>query len=208
MILRLFKLYIGLILFGLGLALMLEGDLGLGPWEVLHQGLSKQYAASVSVFGWEIDLSSVGMVSIFISVLVLVFWIPLRERPGFGTIMNFLVIGSTIDVGMALLPNPDLLILKFTMMFLGPVSVALGTIIYIGARMGAGPRDGLMTGLAKRGIPVSLGRTMIEVTVLICGFLLGGSVGLGTVWFAFGIGPLIQLIGRYGPFDDSVLSHK
>ena len=82
MILRLFKLYIGLILFGLGLALMLEGDLGLGPWEVLHQGLSKQYAASVSVFGWDIDLSSVGMVSIFISVLGLVFWIPLRERPG------------------------------------------------------------------------------------------------------------------------------
>ena len=87
------------------------------------------------------------------------------------------------------------------MMLLGPVLVALGTVIYIGANMGSGPRDGLMTGLAKRGIPIAVARTSIEVIVLVCGFILGGSIGLGTLWFAFGIGPLIQVIGRYGPFD-------
>jgi len=180
---------------------MLEGRLGLGPWEVFHQGISLRTDITLRVFQVELDLSSVGIISIGVSALVMLLWLPLKERPGLGTVLNALVIGLTIDLGVFILPTPDLLAVRFMMMLLGPVLVALGTVIYIGANMGSGPRDGLMTGLAKRGIPIAVARTSIEIIVLVCGFILGGSIGLGTLWFAFGIGPLIQVIGRYGPFD-------
>jgi uncharacterized membrane protein YczE len=198
---RLGRLNLGLVLFGFGLALMLEGRLGLGPWEVFHQGVSLRTDITLHLFQFQLDLSSVGVVSIVVSALVMFLWLPLKERPGLGTVLNALVIGLTIDLGVFLLPTPDLLALRFLMMMFGPILVALGTILYIGANMGAGPRDGLMTGLAKRGVPIALARTSIEIIVLVCGFILGGSIGLGTLWFAFGIGPLIQVIGRYGPFD-------
>ena len=198
---RLGRLNLGLVSFGFGLALMLEGRLGLGPWEVFHQGISLRTDITLRVFQVELDLSSVGIISIGVSALVMLLWLPLKERPGLGTVLNALVIGLTIDLGVFLLPTPDLLAVRFMMMLLGPVLVALGTVIYIGANMGSGPRDGLMTGLAKRGIPIAVARTSIEIIVLVCGFILGGSIGLGTLWFAFGIGPLIQVIGRYGPFD-------
>ncbi|HIE83443.1 MAG TPA: hypothetical protein EYQ00_06135 [Dehalococcoidia bacterium] len=198
---RLGRLNLGLVSFGFGLALMLEGRLGLGPWEVFHQGISLRTDITLHLFQFQLDMSSVGIVSIVVSAFVMFLWLPLKERPGLGTVLNALVIGLTIDLGVFLLPTPDLLVIRFMMMLFGPILVALGTVLYIGANMGSGPRDGLMTGLAKRGVPIALARTSIEIVVLVCGFLLGGSIGLGTLWFAFGIGPLIQVIGRYGPFD-------
>ena len=180
---------------------MLEGRLGLGPWEVFHQGVSLRTDITLQLFQFQLDMSSVGIVSIVVSGLVMFLWLPLKERPGLGTILNALVIGLTIDLGVFLLPTPDPLFIRFLMMMFGPILVALGTVLYIGANMGSGLRDGLMTGLAKRGIPIAVARTSIEIIVLVFGFILGGSIGLGTLWFAFGIGPLIQVIGRYGPFD-------
>jgi len=168
-------------LFGWGLALMVASDLGLGPWEVLHQGVS---------FHTPIPIGTVGIIT---GLVVLLLWIPLRERYGLGTALNVVLIGVVIDVTLIWLSTPRLAVLRWVFMIGGVVMVGVGSGYYIGAGLGPGPRDGLMTGLARRGWSIRLVRTSIELTALLCGWLLGGTVGVGTVLFAFAIGPLVQV---------------
>jgi len=174
-------LFWGLALFGWGLALMVAADLGLGPWEVLHQGVS---------FHTPIPIGTVGIITGF---AVLLLWIPLRERFGLGTALNVVFIGVVIDLTLIWLSTPSQPALRWTYMIVGIVMVGAGSGFYIGAGLGPGPRDGLMTGLARRGWSIGLVRTSIELTALVGGWLLGGTVGVGTVLFAFGIGPLVQV---------------
>ena len=178
---RVARLTGGLVLFGLSLALMVRADLGLGPWDVLHQGLARRLGLPI------------GTVTILVGALVLLAWVPLRQRPGPGTVANVVVVGIAADGSLALLPTPHLLALRLALLLLGTVLMAVATGLYVGAAFGPGPRDGLMTGLARRGIPVRVARTGIELTVLAFGFLAGGTVGIGTVVFALTIGPLVQL---------------
>ncbi len=177
---RLVRLMIGLVLFGVGLAWMVLADLGLAPWEVLHQGISERSGILI------------GTVGIMTGAVVLLLWIPLRERIGIGTILNVAVIGIVIDVTLWLLPaDLETEWLQWAAMVGGVVLVGIGTGFYIGAGLGPGPRDGLMTGISARGIPIGLTRTVIELSVLIGGWFLGGTVGVGTVLFAFGVGPSV-----------------
>ena len=205
---RFIRLNTGLIICGFAISLMLEARLGLGPWIVLHHGISIRTNISRQIFGNNIDLTSVGMIGIIVGIAVILLWLPLKERPGIGTILNVIVIGIMIDVWMFVLPNTNNLIIRFLMILIAPILVALGTILYIGAEMGPGPRDGLMTGLAKRGIPIAVARTSMESIVLIAGFILGGNIGIGTIWFAFSIGPFIQLIIQYKPLSSILASEK
>ncbi|WP_304115128.1 YitT family protein [Mycolicibacterium bacteremicum] len=185
---RLARLLTGLTGYGFSMALMVQAGLGLDPWDVFHQGLSRHTGMTI------------GLVSAIVGVVVLLAWIPLRNRPGVGTVANVIVIAVTVDVGIALLPAPTDLRLRIAMMLGAVLLNALSTVLYIGAGLGPGPRDGLMTGLvARTGRSVRLVRTAIEVTVLTIGFLLGGTVGIGTVVYAFGIGPLVQLMLRFMP---------
>jgi uncharacterized membrane protein YczE len=179
---RLARLFFGLVLFGFGLALMVIADLGLSPWDVFHQGISERTGIPI------------GTVVIITGLLLLVFWIPLKERIGIGTIANAIVIGITLDVSLLFLPAQiDPLAVRWLSMLLGVLLVAIGSGFYIGAGLGPGPRDGLMTGLSRvTGRPIALVRGLLEVSVLIIGWLLGGTVGVGTLVFAFGIGPLVQ----------------
>ena len=188
---RLAQLYLGLGCFGVSLALMVRARLGLGPWDVLHQGLAERLGLRI---GW---------VVIGVGAAVMLAWIPLRERPGIGTLSNLVVIGLVADAALNLIGEPGPLAARIALLAAGIVGTALGTGLYIGAGLGPGPRDGLMTGLARRGWSIRAVRTGIEVTVLALGFLLGGSVGIGTVAFALGIGPLVHvalpLFARGGP---------
>lgn len=177
---RLPRLLFGLLLYGWGLALMVAADLGLGPWEVLHQGIS---------FHTPIPIGTVGIIT---GIMVLVLWFPLREKFGLGTALNVVLIGIVIDLTLLWLATPSLLAVQWTYLIGGLVMVGIASGYYIGAGLGPGPRDGLMTGIARRGLPIGAVRTGIELTVLIGGWLLGGTVGAGTVLFAFGIGPLVQ----------------
>lgn len=170
---------LGLVAFGIGIAMMVQADLGLGPWDVFHQGLADQTGVGI------------GPIITIVGVIILLGFIPLREKVGIGTLLNAFVIGPTVDVTRSLLAEPDSMVLRVALMVGGPIVIAIGSGLYIGGGLGPGPRDGIMTGLAKRGIPVARARTGIEVTVLAAGLLLGGTVGLGTIWFAFGIGPLV-----------------
>ena len=170
----------GLALFGLGVALLLDADLGAAPWDVFHTGIS------------ELTGIPVGTVIILTGVALLLLWIPLGERPGLGTLLNAVEIGLVVDLVLPIIPDVDRLAVRAPMMVGGIVLVALGSGLYIGAGLGPGPRDGLMTGLARRGISVRVARTSIELTVLALGVLLGGSIGIGTAAFALGIGPLVQ----------------
>lgn len=179
---RLPRLLLGLVLCGLGISSMVAADLGLGPWDVLHQGLSRLSGIPI------------GMTAILVGLVVLGFWFPLRERPGLGTVLNVVVIGVVIDLVLLGLETPASLVLRWLMMLAGPVLFAVGSGFYIGAGLGPGPRDGVMTGLARRGVPVGLARTLLEVTVLVGGWLLGGTVGAGTLAFALGIGPLVHVL--------------
>jgi uncharacterized membrane protein YczE len=179
---RLPRLLTGLILCGLGIASMVAADLGLGPWDVLHQGLSRLTGIPI------------GMTAVLVGLVVLGLWFPLRERPGLGTVLNVLVIGLVIDLVLLVLSTPAAVWLRWVMMLAGPVLFALGSGLYIGAGLGSGPRDGVMTGLARRGVPVGLARFLLEVTVLVGGWLLGGTVGAGTLAFALGIGPLVHVL--------------
>jgi uncharacterized membrane protein YczE len=182
---RLVQLYVGLALYGLGVALQVRATLGLDPWDVLHQGIARHVGLRF------------GTVVIAVGVLVLLLWIPLRQRPGFGTVSNALVLGLIIDVALAVLPEPHALPVRWAFLLLGVLVGGLATGCYIGAGLGPGPRDGLMTGFARRtGRSIRLVRTVIEVIVLVSGFLLGGSVGVGTVTYAFAIGPLAHLFLR------------
>ena len=182
--LRLLKLFLGLIAYGVSMVMMLQSDLGLMPWDVLHQGLSLQG-------GWPM-----GRVTIAVSFAVLLMWIPIRQKPGFGTLCNAVVIGLVFDlvngwIGDRLL---DALLAARMALLVGGIALnGAATAAYLGAHFGPGPRDGLMTGLVRRtGRSVRLVRTLIEGSVLVSGFLLGGTLGLGTVAYMLLIGPLIQ----------------
>jgi uncharacterized membrane protein YczE len=185
---RLAVLFVGLAGYGFSMALMVRAGLGLDPWDVFHQGLARHTGMTI------------GVASAVTGVAVLLAWIPMRNRPGVGTIANVVVIAVTVDAALAVLPAFESLPAR-TVAMLGAVALnAISTVLYIGAGLGPGPRDGLMTGLvARTGLSVRLVRTTIEATVLTVGWLLGGTVGIGTVVYAFGIGPLVQLILRFMP---------
>jgi len=179
---RLPQLYLGLALYGFSMAMMVRSGLGLSPWDVLHQGLARYLPVSY------------GTVTVLVGVAVLLLWVPLRLRPGLGTVSNVVVIGIAADVGLAVLITPSSLAAQVLLLVLGVVGTGLAGAVYIGSQFGTGPRDGLMTGLARRtGLSLRVVRTGIEVVVLTLGFLLGGTVGLGTVLYALAIGPLVQL---------------
>lgn len=177
---RLGQLAAGLTLYGFSLALMVQSGLGLAPWDVLHQGLAR------------VSSISIGLWVIIVGALVLLLWIPLRQRPGLGTVANVLVIGIALDASLAILPTVTALPVRVVLLGGGVALNAMATAAYIGARLGPGPRDGLMTGLAARGHSVRRARTGIEAAVLLTGLALGGTVGLGTIAYALGIGPLVQ----------------
>ncbi|HKP41944.1 hypothetical protein [Mycobacterium sp.] len=181
-------LLVGLCGYGSSMAVMVRAGLGLDPWDVFHQGLTVHTPMSI------------GVASAVVGVAVLLAWIPLRNRPGIGTVANVIVIAVTVDAGLSVLSTPTSLGVRIAMMVGAVVLNAVSTVLYVGAGLGPGPRDGLMTGLVVRtGLSVRLVRTSIEATVLAVGWLLGGTVGVGTVLYAFGIGPLVQLFLRITP---------
>ena len=178
---RLLQLYAGLTLYGLSMALQVRATLGLGPWDVFHEGVAERSGLSF------------GTVVIVTSVVVLVLWIPLRQKPGIGTISNVFVIGLAADAGLAVIPEGGPFAVRLAMLTAAVVLNAIAGAAYLGARLGPGARDGLMTGMVERtGASVAKIRTGIEVSVMVIGFALGGTVGLGTVLYAFSIGPLLQ----------------
>jgi uncharacterized membrane protein YczE len=193
---RLVQLYLGLALYGFSMALMVRAELGVMPWDVLHQGLARSLGGSL------------GTVSMVVGALVLLLWVPLRQRPGVGTLSNVVGIGLSVDASLAVLPDVgDNLLLRALLVVAGIVLNAVATAAYIGVRLGPGPRDGLMTGLVRRtGWSVRLVRTSIEVAVVAVGWLLGGTLGVATVLYALAIGPLVQpLLTRFTvPPADSV----
>ena len=171
----------GLTVCGIGISLILAAELGAAPWDVFHTGVS------------ELTGVPVGLVITGVGALLLFLWIPLRERPGLGTILNAIQIGLVVDLVLPRLPDIDGVAARLAMSAAGVVLFAFGSAVYIGAGLGPGPRDGLMTGIARRGVSIRLARTSIELTVLVLGIVLGGSIGIGTAMFAFGIGPLVQV---------------
>ncbi len=178
---RLAQLYAGLALYGVSMAMMVRSELGVMPWDVLHQGIARTVGGTL------------GVVSMVVGAGVLLLWIPLRERPGVGTVSNVFVIGLSVDASLWALPDVDDMLLRGALLTIGLVLNAVATAAYIGVRMGPGPRDGLMTGIVRRtGRSVRLVRTSIEVVVVATGWLLGGTLGAGTVLYALLIGPLVQ----------------
>lgn len=179
---RLVQLYVGLTLYGASMALQIRAALGLDPWDVFHQGLTRHVGLSF------------GTVTMIVGAAVLLLWIPLRQRPGLGTVSNVFVIGLSVDAALSLIPTLHGLPLRIAVLAAGIVLNGIAGGLYIGARFGPGPRDGLMTGFCRRtGRSVRLVRTTIEITVLVVGLLMGGSVGVGTVAYALAIGPLVQV---------------
>jgi uncharacterized membrane protein YczE len=182
---RLPGLLAGLVLFGVGIAGMAEAGLGLGPWEVFHQGIARMTGLQL------------GTVSILVGIPVLAAWYPLGERPGVGTILNIAIIGTATNVAMGVIPAAQGLAQQVAMMLAGVTTIAVGSGLYLASDLGPGPRDGLMTGLHLRfGWSIRRARTGIELSVLVLGFLLGGTIGLGTIVFALGIGPAVQVALR------------
>jgi uncharacterized membrane protein YczE len=180
---RLAQLLVGLVLYGVSMAAMVRSGLGLNPWDVLHQGLAPR-------LGW-----SFGAVTALTGVIVLLVWIPLRQRPGVGTVANVVVIAFAVDAALGLIPTATAVGWRIALMVGGVLLNGAATACYVGSRLGPGPRDGLMTGLhARTGWSVRWVRTGIELTVLAVGWLLGGTVGIGTVLYAAAIGPLTQLL--------------
>lgn len=177
---RILQLAVGLFLYGIGIALMVRGAVGLSPWDVLSQGISLQTGIP---FGW---------VTVLISMVVLCLWIPIRQKPGIGTIANAILVGIFADMGLIAIPEQEDLLVRIVLFSVGLLTIGVATGMYIGARFGPGPRDGLMTGLHRvTGWPIWLVRTLIEVIVLIIGWMLGGNVGIGTLAFALLIGPIV-----------------
>ena len=180
---RLPQLYVGLFLYGVSLALMVRGALGLAPWDVLHSGFIRHVPMTL------------GQAVVLFSFVVLVLWIPLREMPGLGTISNAIVVGLSADATLAVLDRPEAMAGRLGLMVGGVLLCGLASALYIGAQLGRGPRDGLMTGLSRRtGLSLRLVRTGLEVAVVVIGLLLGGVLGVGTVVYALAIGPLTQLM--------------
>lgn len=178
---RLIQLFAGLVLYGVSDAMLLLAGLGVDPWDVLHQGLSRRIGLGVGTW------------AIIVGVLVLLLWIPLHQRPGLGTVCNVIVVGLVVDIMLATVPDVHGLIARYLVMLGGVVLNGIATGAYIGAGLGPGPRDGVMTGLAARGHSIRVVRTGIELTVLASGWALGGTVGIGTVVYALGIGPIAHL---------------
>lgn len=179
---RMVQLVIGLWLYGATMALLVESGLGLDPWDVFHEGLTHHLPLTF------------GQVVILVGAVLLLLWVPLRQRPGIGTVLNVVLIGIAVDVTLALLPTPDALGVQVGFLLVGVVGNGIAGALYIGADLGTGPRDGLWTGIVRRtGRSVRLVRTSLEVTVLVVGFVLGGTVGVGTVLYALAIGPVVQL---------------
>lgn len=175
---RVSRLLPGLVLYGVSDGMILLAGLGVDPWDVFHQGLSRRLGLGVGTW------------AVIVGLIVLALWIPLKQRPGVGTVCNVVVVGVVIDIVLAVFAPPHQIVVRWVLMLAGVLLNALATAAYIGAGLGPGPRDGLMTGLAARGHSVRIVRTAIELTVLAAGWLLGGTVGIGTVVYALSIGPL------------------
>lgn len=170
----------GLSLCAGGIGMLVLADLGLGPWDVLHQGLSVTTGMSI------------GAATVLVGGIVLLAWFPLRQRPGIGTLINVLWIGPSLDLFLTVMPAPSSAWARWVLLVTGPIVFAVGVALYIGAGVGTGPRDGIMTGLERRGVPIALARTALELSALGLGWALGGSVGIGTVYFAFVVGPIMH----------------
>jgi uncharacterized membrane protein YczE len=181
MIRRIVQLYVGLALYGLGIALQVASSLGNDPWDVFHEGLARRFGLSI------------GLWIIIAGAVVMLAWIPLRQRPGLGTISNVVLVGVFADLFLWLLPDPGSTAVRWAFLLTAIVVGGFATGSYIGAGFGPGPRDGLMTGLAARGHSVRVVRTGIELSVLAVGWLLGGTVGIGTLLYAVAIGPLAHV---------------
>ena len=177
-----FFLCFGLTLFGLGEGLLIVSAMGNSPWTVLAEGI-------------HLDVGfSIGLITVFISIVVLLFWLPLKQKPGIGTILNALIIGLMIDVCIKFVPTPENYISQIVLAIIAVLTVGLGGGIYLVANLGPGPRDGLMIGLQKKtNLPIAVVRAFLEITVMSIGWYLGGTVGVGTLLFAFGIGPAVAL---------------
>ncbi len=185
---RSIQLVAGLMLFGVGIVMMLQSNLGVPPWDVLHQGLSKQFGLTVGIW------------SIIVSVIVLLGWLPLKEPYGLGTLANAVIIGVMIDLFTLFIPEPEAMVARVGLVVGGILLIGVATGMYIGASLGPGPRDGLMTGIAKYGPSIRLTRTTIEIVVLASGWALGGTFGVGTIAFALFIGPIAQFfLHRWAP---------
>jgi uncharacterized membrane protein YczE len=197
---RLIQLFTGLVLYGVSDSMLLLAGLGVDPWDVLHQGLARR--TGVPVGTW----------AIIVGAVVLLLWIPLRQRPGLGTLCNVVLVGAVIDGVLAAVTPPHSLAVRAAVMVSGVALNGVATGLYIGAGLGPGPRDGLMTGYAARGHSLRLVRTCIEVTVLLVGWLLGGTVGVGTLVYAACIGPLahffVPLFTRSAPPDPGRAARK
>jgi len=194
---RLAQLFAGLLLYGVSSSLLVLGGLGLDPWDVFHQGLARHTAFAIGTW------------AILVGVVVLLLWIPLRQWPGIGTLANVVVVGGTMDVVLGHVHAPHALAARVGCLVCGVFLNGVATGAYIGAGLGPGPRDGLMTGLAARGHSIRVVRTGIELTVLVTGWLLGGTVGVGTVLYALAIGPLahvfVPLLSRGERLPERVL---
>lgn len=179
------QLLVGLFLYGIGIAFIVRGEIGAAPWDVLTQGIARHVPLSF------------GVITVLTSVVVLMLWIPLRQRPGIGTLLNALLVGPSADIGFLLIPAGQPLWLRVLFFAFGLVLLAAATGLYIGSHFGPGPRDGLMTGLHRRtGWRIWIVRTGLEVTVVLIGWMLGGNVGVGTLAFALLVGPLCQFFMR------------
>src|SRR5215467_1907334 len=179
---RLVQLYTGLLLYGVSSSLLVLAGLGLDPWDVFHQGRSRTFGLAIGTW------------AIIVGVAVLLLWIPLRQRPGIGTVSNVILVGLTMNVVLGHVHAPHAMAARVACLVCGVFFNGVATGMYIGAGFGPGPRDGLMTGLAARGLSIRRARTTIEVGVLLTGWLLGGSVGAGTLIYALAIGPLVHVV--------------
>ena len=191
---RVFQLIPGLILFGVGLALSIEANLGTNPWTVFHTGAAPRLGISI------------GTMVIVTGLIILLGFIPAKESLGLGTISNILVIGPVIDIALFIIPDLTSLLARIVALGVAPICIGLASGLYIGAGLGPGPRDGLMTALARRGIKVSIARTVVELTALTLGFLLGGTVGFGTLYMGLTVGWWVQTFLKRLRIDDAPLT--
>ena len=182
---KLLQVFLGTTLIGTGVALNFSSQLGLGPWGVFHEGISLNTTLS---FG-----SAIIATGVFVTLL----WIPLKQRPGIATFVDIFWIGTVADLVIGLDLDPESLLLKWIFVFIGIICIGSGTAIYVGADMGSGPRDGVMVGLESKGLKIGMARNIIEVTALVLGWLLGGTVGLSSVVIAISIGPVVQIVIPY-----------